>query len=117
MAFLVRDKRVFIDQGEGGLPRVVLADPEKLDEAAENRQRRQMVLTMNMKDLKALASALGGEKRRCPLHRDDVLYKLETAQQQVDQLLEREARKATPKSKSKRPRLSGSTDGEISPPV
>jgi hypothetical protein len=83
-AFLIKEKQVAQRIDENGMPKSLLLPGE-----LQNTDRKQMVLTMNMKDLKKLSklvarqSLADGISSTCPLHRNDLLYAAKNAHEQV----------------------------------
>jgi hypothetical protein len=83
-AFLIKEKQVAQKLDENGMP-ISLLIPDGL----QHENRKQMVLTMNMKDLKKLSklvaskSVADGLNSTCPLHRNDLLYAAKNAHEQV----------------------------------
>jgi hypothetical protein len=83
-AFLIKEKKVTQKIDENGMP-ISLLIPDGL----HNADRKQMVLTMGMKDLKKLSklvaskSVADGLNSACPLHRNDLLYAAKNAHEQV----------------------------------
>jgi len=80
------------------------------DEDKETRPRQQLVLSMSMKEIKELMKLVhsnGSKPTKCPLHRDDDLYKCKDAKEQAD-LLERRALELKKKQDGKRKNADGS---------
>eukprot|EP00596_Hydrurales_sp_CCMP1899_P003858 CAMPEP_0119053118 /NCGR_PEP_ID=MMETSP1177-20130426/74208_1 /TAXON_ID=2985 /ORGANISM="Ochromonas sp, Strain CCMP1899" /LENGTH=453 /DNA_ID=CAMNT_0007032949 /DNA_START=102 /DNA_END=1463 /DNA_ORIENTATION=- len=84
-AFLIKEKQVAQKIDENGMP-ISLLLPGEL----QNADRKQMVLTMNMKDLKKLSKLVARKSSAddlsstCPLHRNDLLYSAKNAHEQAD---------------------------------
>ena len=67
-AFLIKTKHsefVRPEDGQGYAPGVHTQGPENF----VGRENRQLVLSLSMKDVKAMAACLEGQGRECPLHR------------------------------------------------
>jgi len=48
------------------------------------RESKQIVLSLNMKDIKKIAATLKKQRAHCPLHREDELYEAEDAAEQAE---------------------------------
>lgn len=67
-AFLIKTKAsefVKPDEGQGYAPGVHTQGPENF----AGRENRQLVLSLSMRDVKAMAACLEKQGRECPLHR------------------------------------------------
>jgi hypothetical protein len=83
-AFLIKEKKVTQKIDENGMPISLL-----IADGLQNADRKQMVLSMGMKDLKKLSKLVAGKSvadglnSACPLHRNDLLYAAKNAHEQV----------------------------------
>ncbi|CAE7473559.1 unnamed protein product [Symbiodinium microadriaticum] len=122
-AFLIKDKRAVeqVDRADG-LPYVLASDPGRLNEQMGN-ERRQMVLSMSIPDVRAISellqeidaldghatsSARGVPRRRassgglsadafvCPLHREGRIYDAETVEEQTGLFAEKQLSQVAP---------------------
>lgn len=86
-AFLIKDKKVQVhEDSESKQPRVRHFENNRTISTGE---ARQVVLSLNMKDVKRLAAALSKQGNVCPLHRNDDLYDAANAARQSEILQER----------------------------
>jgi len=82
-AFLIKDKKVeFCEDVETKQPKA--KHQHNINSDSSNRESQQLVLSLNMKDVKRLAAALAREGNECPLHRNDELYDARDAQEQAE---------------------------------
>jgi hypothetical protein len=124
-AFLIKDQRVMQKLTSAGDVEAVYVEPEKLDDNwATNR--KQMVLSMNIPDLKLLGDLLLLQKSQenrnlpstekfnddssCILHRSDPLYSLSSAREQADMLVERANRNQKSSGKNVKRKKRSDTD-------
>jgi heme oxygenase len=99
ISFLQQEKQVaeVIDR-KSSLPKIVVADAMQMSD-----NKRQMVLSMSMKDLEIISTLLSFDvQRNHPLHRDDVLYKLSNIQEQVETSAANRNKSVQARSKSMR---------------
>ena len=110
-SFLIKDKRVVESMDGKGLPQAMVCPPDTLAEGAES-QRKQLVLSLSMKDLNEIKTLL---QLQCEtlhehaLHRSDELYLAKDAQEQAEILAARAGRAAISNS-NKRKSSSSSQD-------
>lgn len=90
-AFLVKNKVTeFVEDSTDKQPKLKHQTPEEM--ASENRDSQQLVISLNMKDVKRLAQLLKKDGNVCPLHRHDELYEANNAAEQAD-ILARQVKK------------------------
>jgi hypothetical protein len=87
LAFLIKDNKVSITEDtDSNQP---MAQHFQYLDKAMPKEPRQLVLSLNMKDLKRLASALKTQGNECPIHREDELYQAADVREQTKILAER----------------------------
>ena len=100
-SFLIKDKRVMESLNENGLPMAYKTNPHALTKS-EDGNRRQLILSLNMKDLQEIAQLLQEEGKAHQLHREDVLYSARNAHEQADIVAARIAKVTKNKRKAER---------------
>lgn len=83
-SYLVKEKRILFDRDrDTGIPMAIANEPDQ-----QASTKNQMVLTMNMKDMKVLHKLLKDKSSTAthPLHRDDVLYSASDVHEQANYL-------------------------------
>ena len=100
-SFLIKDKRVMESLNDQGLPIAYKTNPHALNKS-EDGNRRQLILSLNMKDLLDIAEILQDEGKAHKLHRDDILYAARNAHEQADIVAARMAKVTKNKRKAER---------------
>lgn len=100
-SFLIKDKRVMESLDENGIPYAYKTNPHALTKS-EDTNRKQMILSLNMKDLTEIAQLLQDEGKAHKLHRDDELYSAIDAHEQADIVAARVAKVTRNKRKADR---------------
>jgi len=95
-SFLMKEKMVVVESGGGSAPLAVSTQPTVLD----TKEKKQMVLSINMKDLEELATLLYGNVDNDveivhPLHRTDDVYKSNDAREQSEILEKKKKQRRT----------------------
>jgi hypothetical protein len=91
-SFLIKDKRVVESLNAEGLPETLKAQTQMFDLGGPDGERKQLVVSLGMRDLRTLASVLQEQGCEHKLHRDDALYAAEDAYAQAEILAARAAK-------------------------
>jgi hypothetical protein len=100
-SFLIKDKRVGQDLLQDGIPSYTIINVESLNEGLLPNERKQMVLSIGMRDLRLLAGLLSRDAEHS-LHRDDALYSAANAHEQAKIITERQEKTLKARTKKRK---------------